>query len=133
MIFRYPNSAQGRSSRELLCAEVVGDEWAVTVDVRGEVDIATADSLLAAVRHGLGRQPGLVSIELSRVSFFSAAGLHALLAARRLAQEQAADLVLTAPSKQVLTVLELAQARELFEVADEPLPRVPRSGATDAQ
>lgn len=117
LIFRYPNSVQGGSSPALLRVEVVGDEQAVTVDVRGELDIATADSLLAAVRHGLGKQPGLVSIELSRVSFFSAAGLHALLAVRRLVHEHAASLVLTAPSTQVRTVLELAQVEELFKVA----------------
>lgn len=124
MIFRYPDPVPAPSYAPLLLARVVAQGETVAVDVRGEVDIATVEPLMEAVRHALAERPERLSIRLGSVSFFSAAGLHALLAARRMASEQAADLVLTAPSRQVLHVLELAHVKELFKVEDEPPPRV---------
>lgn len=104
----------------MLCVEVLGDSRAVTVEVRGEVDIATAELLAAGLRHGLRKRPAQLSVILSEVSFFSAAGLHNLLAARTEANACAVRLVLRAPSSQVLTVLKLAQVKELFDIESEP-------------
>jgi anti-sigma B factor antagonist len=123
VIFRYPDSAQPAPRGSALCVEVVDDgDEAVTVAVRGEVDIATVELLYAGIQHGLHKKPEHLSVYLSDVSFFGATGLHALLEARRRAQEQSAALVLCAPSRPVLTVLGLARLDEVFEIEDELPP-----------
>lgn len=104
----------------MLWVEVLGDSQAVTIEVCGEVDIATAGLLAAGLRHGLHKRPARLSVILSRVSFFSAAGLHTLLAARNEANACAVRLVLLAPSSHVLTVLKLARVKELFDIESEP-------------
>lgn len=120
MIFRYPDSADARPGSPVLCVEVLGDTQAVTIDVRGEIDIATVELLDAGIQHGLHKRPAQLSLVLSEVSFFSAAGLHALLVARNEANARAVELVLRAPSNHVLTVLKLARVKELFEIETEP-------------
>lgn len=77
----------------------------------------------AGIQHGLRKNPDHLSVRLAEVSFFSAAGLHVLLNARKQAQQQAAELVVSAPSGPVLTVLRLAKVDQLFKIEDEPPAR----------
>src|ERR1700743_1597669 len=118
VIFRYPDSTDPDAGPgvPMLHVEVVEDGRSVTVAVHGEVDIATVGVLDAGVRHGLRRKPEQLSLDLSDVSFFGAAGLHALLAAQREAHEQTVELLLSAPSGCVLNVLRLARLKALFAI-----------------
>jgi anti-anti-sigma factor len=120
LIFRHPDPSDAKPGVPGLCVEVLGDTQTITIDVRGEVDIATVELLEAGFQHGLRKQPTQLSVILSEVSFFSAAGLHALLAARDEANARAVELVLRTPSNQVLTVLKLARVKELFDIESEP-------------
>lgn len=110
----------------LLNVEVDGDGHGdghghcVTVKVRGEIDIVTAHVLSAAVAFGLRDEPRLLAIDLSRVSFFGAAGINVLLAARDRAEKHGADLVLRAPSRELLTVMELVDVDGLFRIQYDP-------------
>jgi anti-anti-sigma factor len=67
-----------------------------TLRVIGEVDLATAPSLSAGIAAHLERARGLghreVDLDLSGVTFFSAAGLRTLLQAARAAAEQGMTL-----------------------------------------
>jgi anti-anti-sigma factor len=58
---------------------------AVVVAAGGEIDLATADRLVTAVRAEFDLRPGIVVIELSAVTFLSSIGLAVLLEAQRTA------------------------------------------------
>jgi anti-anti-sigma factor len=133
LIFRYPDPAHARSGVSLLYIDVVGEGRDVTVDVRGEVDLATFELLGAAMQYALDKKPRRVSVRLSEVSFFGAVGLRALLTAQKQANEQGVELILTNPSSPVLIVLNLAGVTEWFKVGNGssarmslPVPREPR-------
>jgi anti-anti-sigma factor len=131
LIFRYPDPAQSRSGVPVLYVEVLDEGRDVTVDVRGDVDIATFELLRAAIQYGLDKQPNHMSVRLSEVSFFGAAGLRTLMAAWKQANEQAVELMLASPSRQVLTVLKLAGVKEHFKIEDGSSARMspPTGGA----
>ncbi|MGI5522824.1 STAS domain-containing protein [Micromonospora sp. CA-259024] len=80
-------------------AEIDGDHLHVVV--AGEVDMATADTML----HTALREPaGQITLDLSRVTFFDSAAIHALV---RLAQQCPGSLTVV-PSRQVRRVLEIS-------------------------
>jgi anti-sigma B factor antagonist len=123
LIFGYPDPATAAPGvSALLHVEVDGDPQGVTVKVRGDVDTVTAHVLSAAVAFGLRAEPRELVIELSQVSFFGAAGLNVLLAARHRAEAHGTGLVLQAPPGQLLTVLGLAGVEGLFQIQRDPQP-----------
>ncbi|MFC4145445.1 STAS domain-containing protein [Micromonospora mangrovi] len=80
-------------------AEIDGDQLRVVVT--GEVDMATADTMLqTALREPVGQ----VTLDLRGVTFFDSAAIHALV---RLAQ-QVPDTLTVLPSRQVRRVLEIS-------------------------
>ncbi|WP_165823017.1 STAS domain-containing protein [Micromonospora globispora] len=80
-------------------AEVDGDQ--VRVVVTGEVDMATADTMLQTAL----REPAAhVTLDLRGVTFFDSAAIHALV---RLAQ-RFPDTLTVLPSRQVHRVLEIS-------------------------
>ncbi|WP_428833152.1 STAS domain-containing protein [Micromonospora coerulea] len=80
-------------------AEVDGDQLRVVVT--GEVDMATADTMLQTA----SREPaGRVELDLRAVTFFDSAAIHALV---RLAQRLPGTLTVL-PSRQVRRVLEIS-------------------------
>ncbi|MET7670419.1 STAS domain-containing protein [Micromonospora luteifusca] len=80
-------------------AEIDGDHLQVTV--AGEVDMATADTMLqTALREPAER----ITLDLSAVTFFDSAAIHALV---RLAQ-QVPGVLTVLPSRQVRRVLEIS-------------------------
>lgn len=94
--------------------DVTRDEHVTTVYVNGDVDLATAELLSAATDLALQGPPLRVVVDLSEVSFFSAAGLTLLLDLRERTARAAIDLVLRAPSPPVITVLDIVDAAECF-------------------
>ncbi|MDG4808405.1 STAS domain-containing protein [Micromonospora sp. WMMD1120] len=80
-------------------ARIDGDHLQVVV--AGEVDMATADTMLqTALREPAGR----MTLDLRAVTFFDSAAIHALV---RLAQEFSGALTVR-PSRQVRRVLEIS-------------------------
>lgn len=80
----------------------------------GEVDIATASLLLECGIQALRAEPERLVLDLAQVTFFSAAGVRALLALSRAAGD--GTLRLRAPSASVCFVLELASLARAFPV-----------------
>lgn len=87
----------------------------ILISIAGEVDLATAPELEQALGAALSR-PGTtrVQVDLSRVGFMDSAGLRALIAARRQAEDGKQAVVLYRPSEQVRRVIEITGLSEAF-------------------
>ena len=90
------------------------------VQVRGEVDLATAPLLRAVLDTVVGRRPGRVEVDLSGATFVDAHALAALTAVRRRLAGRRATLVLRDPSPAVVRLLELSGTEYAFEIATGP-------------
>ncbi|MFE9955592.1 STAS domain-containing protein [Micromonospora sp. NPDC005299] len=88
---------------------------AVVVQVGGPVDMATVDPLVGLVDRLLsGHAPPVLVLDLSRVSFFCAAGVNALLTVRRRAGSAGCTLVLRRPSRITVAVLDIVGLTDDF-------------------
>ncbi|GAA0934127.1 hypothetical protein GCM10009559_24450 [Pseudonocardia zijingensis] len=100
----------------------------VVVGVTGELDRCTAPVLTACLRRLLGSADGAgVVVDLTQTDFIDVAGLNALLAAGRRASESGRPLGLVGCSPQVVRLVHLAQAVDLFTVVagrEQPTGRV---------
>lgn len=132
MIFQYPDPVDSGTGVPRLRVEVVGDRRIVTVRASGEMDLATADLLDAGIAYGLRSRPACLVVHLAQVTFFSAAGLRALITARNEAAESDIDLVLGEPSASVRTVLDLSRTGGMFHVEFRPPPAARRATAHGA-
>ena len=100
----------------------------VTAEVRavGELDVATAPQLVECLDAQLGAGAAILVVDLGGVTFCSAAGLGALIAARHRAQAARAELLLGDCSIPVLRLLALAESvgrpADLATRADRELP-----------
>lgn len=112
--------SRARSHAPGLYVEVARAEHVTTVCVDGDVDLATVCLLSAAAEVSLQGPPLRVIVDLSQVTFFGAAGLSVLVHLREQAESTATDLVLSAPSAAVHTVLDIVDAARRFRI--EPVP-----------
>jgi anti-sigma B factor antagonist len=99
------------SAREFRC-ETSSDRGRVLVSVRGEIDIATAPILQAALHDAIvasGPSSGRSAVvaDLAKVEFIDSSGIHALLVTDVAAREQGVSFVLRAPHARVMRVLDL--------------------------
>jgi anti-sigma B factor antagonist len=67
----------------------------------GDIDIATAEAAVAAIRRHVGPPASIVLLELSGVTFCSSSGLRVLVEAARLADEHGIDLRLVGAGRPV--------------------------------
>jgi anti-sigma B factor antagonist len=82
------------------------------VSIRGDLDIATADRVRAAVAEALAIAPGgLLTLDLGGVEFIDASGIHELLDAREACAAAGGSLRILAPES-VARVLALAGVSE---------------------
>lgn len=88
---------------------------AASVRVSGELDIAVAAELEAALDEALGFAR-LVLVNLRELSFMDSSGLHVILGASTRARATGAHVLLTGASKQVEALLELTGTRDHLEV-----------------
>ena len=79
----------------------------VTVDVIGEVDLGTADSLARTLREEIGQGTGALVVDLSGVDFIALAGLDALATVWTEARSAGAEMTLSRCSRPVLRMLAL--------------------------
>jgi anti-sigma B factor antagonist len=84
------------------------------VAVRGEVELATAPQLTAALDEGIRRSAGLFVIDLSVVDFLDSSGIQCLIRARALLGRDDRPVALICPQGNVRRVLEIAAVAELF-------------------
>ncbi|HEX8207367.1 MAG TPA: STAS domain-containing protein [Solirubrobacteraceae bacterium] len=95
-----------------------GADGETAISVGGELDLANADQLGAAVREGLAS--GDVTVDLSDLAFMDSAGVRALNAALREADAAGRRLrVRKAMQPSVVQILELTGMMALLDVADD--------------
>ncbi|MFF4324574.1 STAS domain-containing protein [Streptomyces sp. NPDC001568] len=90
------------------------------VRVTGETDLESAQRLRTELETAIVQAPGDVVVDLTGLVFCDSSGLNALLAARLLAQERGRVLRLAGPSRQVLRLLEMTGAKDLFPIDAAP-------------
>lgn len=98
---------------QLACA-VERTEGEVTVVLAGEADLATIDLLRDALLDAVRSRPARVVVDLRGLVFIDSMSIAALVAARRAALEHGADLTVTHPRGQVLSVLKVAGVLNLL-------------------
>jgi anti-anti-sigma factor len=104
--FRIPDSFSVRTE----------DHGAATVVVpTGELDLATAPALEAALGRAFGAQgPRRVVLDLRELEFIDSSGLRTLLTARRQADQSGADFSLVAGHRGLERTLEIAGVHSVF-------------------
>lgn len=131
LLFRLPNAAAVRfadaTPLEALDVQVrVSTPDELTVHLRGELDLVTAELLSAVLRSHADRR--VVRLDISRLSFVDCAGLHAIEAANTDLSRHGGQLVLTGAGPRVCRVLRLTGLEWLLS-SDAPAYR---SGAGSA-
>jgi anti-sigma B factor antagonist len=104
-------------------------QWAV-LTVIGDLDVASAPALRAAIIDRLPDVEGKMVLDLSGVHFIDSMGLGALIGGLKRARALGGDLRLSAPAEPVRRILELTRLDRALVVADgidnavteEPLP-----------
>jgi anti-anti-sigma factor len=98
----------------ILSVDLIRQGAAAVITLRGELDISTANLVTSTMHRAALKHPSRVTIDLAGVTFFSAAGITALLRARNTAKAAGAQLVLRRPSAQVQRVLVITKTDHLF-------------------
>lgn len=87
------------------------------LDVRGEIDGYSIESLQRAARQCVATHDGLV-LRLHDVTFIDSAGLRSLIILKRLCDREDKPLVIEQPSRVVLRLLQLTALDGHFTIAD---------------
>ena len=103
-------------SDDLLRFEFSWDDPQDTLYVSGELDVSTAPALEHAVARTLDGQGGEFHLDLRRMTFIDSTGAEALLRLHRRLAGLGRRLVVVAPSRQVLLVLEILGLDHLLDV-----------------
>ena len=99
----------------------VGDNGAMTVVLRGEVDFTQASPVAIAIREAIDEhRPRDVRIDLAEVTFLDSSGLGVLVHAMKAAEQIDARFLVRRPTPQVYDQLELAGLLEVFGVSRKP-------------
>ena len=92
------------------------DEIAVSLAVRGEIDMDNAGHLSHLIGAALARRPGLVAIDAAGITFLGAAGVQALLDQRTQAARLGCRLVIRRPHPAVQRVLQASGEMTAFDL-----------------
>jgi len=87
----------------------------VVVMLRGELDVADAAGVAAALAVVAARAPEII-VDLAGLEFIDSSGVAALARGRKLARHAGGDLLLAAPQHQVVRVLALTRLIDVFAV-----------------
>jgi anti-sigma B factor antagonist len=87
----------------------------VVVMLRGELDVADAAGVAAALAVVAGRVPEII-VDLAGLEFIDSSGVAALARGRKLARHAGGDLLLAAPQHQVLRLLALTRLIDVLAV-----------------
>ena len=91
----------------------------VVVQAKGEVDVATAAALAAAIARALETEAGdrvVVVIDLGQVCFIDASGINVLVKSARRARAGGGTLVLRSPSHAVRRLLHVLHLTDVLAV-----------------
>lgn len=93
----------------------------VLVSVHGEVDLATAPELEAALERALSPEAATLIVDLRGVSFLDSTGLALLVRHDRMAATAGGRMIVVKGPAQVQSVFEITRVSELLTMVDEPL------------
>ena len=85
------------------------------VALRGELDLADAVAVAAALTAVAVREPGII-VDLAGLEFIDSSGVAALARGRRQARQAGGDLILAAPQQRVMRVLATTRLADAFSV-----------------
>jgi anti-sigma B factor antagonist len=105
---------------QLELAYHVAADGQATVEVRGELDIATADQAYAYLRDVVDSQDGPVMMNLSELSFCDAAGLGVLARVAGHARRSGRSLKLTSVRPSLLRIMAITGMDEAFPEVHRP-------------
>lgn len=97
----------------LSVSTVMTDRHAL-VTINGEIDLATAPEVEAAIRASIDDGAGSVAIDMSGTTFMTCAGIGALVAARHHGQHTHVSVGVTRPSTPVSRMLRLGGVAALL-------------------
>jgi anti-sigma B factor antagonist len=98
----------------------------VVVAVTGEVDMATAPALHAALQDALATYtPTVVDVDLSACSFLDCSGIRVLVAVHATANAAGCQMWARYPQRLVRTVLEVANLLDVFTAHEDPAMPMP--------
>jgi len=107
---------------DLRVESIVEDE-VTRLQVAGDLDIAAAEPLSAAVDAAFGLGARALVVDLSETTFVDSTGLSHLLRARRRADAEHATLRIVAPpGSEARVVIDLTGVGDLLGVDDSPPP-----------
>ena len=95
---------------------VVHANGGTTLDIAGDVDMATASELAARLEAVIDASTGDVTLDLIEVSFIDSTGLIVLVTAHRRLGAEGRRLIVRNPSMQVDRVLELSGVDGVLDV-----------------
>jgi anti-sigma B factor antagonist len=87
----------------------------VVVALRGELDLADAAAVAAALTAVAAREPWII-VDLAGLEFIDSSGVAALARGRRRARQAGGDLVLAAPQQEVKRVLAITRLIDALSV-----------------
>lgn len=99
-------------------AEVAQQDGTAVVAVRGEIDMATANELRAALRTAV-RVSARVELDLRETTFMDSIGLSVLVAAHRQLEDGQDAIVVREAPPHIRKVLEVSGVGALFEIRAE--------------
>jgi anti-sigma B factor antagonist len=91
------------------------DGYAV-VALRGELDLADAATVAAELTEIAARAPGIIVVDLAALEFIDSSGVTALARGRSQARQAGGELILAAPQRRVMRVLDILRQAEAFSV-----------------
>jgi anti-sigma B factor antagonist len=88
----------------------------VVLAVSGELDVASAPMLRAQIKFALGGRPARLVLDLAGLRFCDAAGLSALVMARKAATRDGASLALAAVPRPVTRLLKITGMNRMLDL-----------------
>lgn len=95
---------------------VADDEWRANVRLRGHLDLANADEILAELRRHVDAGRRLLRVDTTGVEFIDSTAMAALVTVDALCRAQQGSLILTGITPQVRRLLSVAELDRLLLV-----------------
>jgi anti-sigma B factor antagonist len=84
--------------------------------LEGEIDLHVSPSVAEALRAIIDKKPPQLTVDLSRVTYMDSSGLAVLIEAMQNIQNYGGKFALAGPSKDVLTIFEIARLDQVFRI-----------------
>jgi anti-anti-sigma factor len=91
----------------------------MVLDIKGEVDAATAQDMGQLLKGLLAQGHRRIIIDFSEMTFISSAGVRELLYAHREAEQLGGELRIAAPTDQIRRILEISGVSMLMKISKE--------------